>query len=85
MARTGHAIYLRHRRRVIRDATVCALCDGELYPDLPWPHPLSTTADHIIPISEGGSNNGPLRACHARCNQKRYELTAKPVRHGRQW
>ena len=74
-SRTGHWIYKRNRRRVLRAASVCWICGGELNPDLKWPHPYSSTADHVEPISEGGSNNGPLRAAHAVCNRRRWQLT----------
>ena len=83
-ARTGHWIYKRNRRRVLRAATCCALCGQPLNPDLKWPDPWCTTADHIIPIADGGHNNGPLRAVHNQCNRKRWEYANKN-RHGRQW
>jgi 5-methylcytosine-specific restriction endonuclease McrA len=84
MARTGHYRYRRNRARVIRNTTVCELCGGDLYPDLPWPHPLSTTADHIVPVSEGGHNNSALRAVHNQCNRNRWQLQ-QTNRHGRAW
>ena len=85
MARTGHWIYRRRRARVLRNAEVCAICGQPLNPDIPWPDPMCITADHIVPIAEGGHNNGKLQACHRICNQKRWSQSAKPVRHGRTW
>jgi hypothetical protein len=48
---------------------------------------MSWTADHVIPIKDGGSNNGELRAAHWCHNQARNRKTkTKPVvQHGRQW
>ena len=66
MSRTGHFRYRKNRRRVIRDATVCAICGGDLNPDIPWPDPWCVTADHITPVAYARDererralNNGP--------------------------
>ena len=82
MSRTGHYRYRGNRRRVIRNADTCAICGQPLNPDIPWPDPMCITADHITPIADGGRNDGPLRAVHNRCNQRRWQQT---IRHGRQW
>ena len=83
-SRTSHRAYRRNRARVIRNADTCAVCGQPLNPDLKFPDPLSTSADHITPIADGGHNLGPLQACHLRCNQKRWQQAGK-TRHGRQW
>lgn len=63
--------YLRNRRRVISEASVCAICGKPLDKKLKFPHPMSVTADHIIPISRGGDPKDPdnLQAVHLICNQ----------------
>ena len=82
MARTGHYRYRRNRARVLRKADVCAICGQTLNPDIKWPDPWCVTADHIVPIADGGHNNGPLQVVHRICNQRRWQQT---VRHGRAW
>jgi 5-methylcytosine-specific restriction endonuclease McrA len=66
------------------EATCCAICGQPLNPDIKWPDPWCSTADHVTPIADGGSNNGPLRAVHNRCNRQRWQLQ-QTNRHGRQW
>lgn len=83
MSRTGHYRYRRLRARVIANSDTCALC-GKPLTDLPWPDPYSTTADHVIPIADGGHNNGELRAVHNVCNRQRFKQ-AQQNRHGREW
>lgn len=52
-----------------RDNGVCWLCD-DLDP--------ADTADHVIPISKGGTHDmGNLKAAHKRCNNKRNNMDAK--------
>ena len=45
----------------------CWICGGALDPHLPWPDPLSTTADHVRP----GDPTSPLRPAHLRCYSSR--------------
>jgi hypothetical protein len=59
-----------------------AICGQPLNPDIKWPDPWCITADHNIPIADGGHNNGALQAVHRICNQRRWQQT---VRHGRAW
>lgn len=70
--RTGSQ-WRRVRAQVIASATHCGICGKPLVPDAKWPHPLSTSVDHIIPLVCGGQpldiNN--LRATHLKCNMKR--------------
>ncbi|QQC41235.1 hypothetical protein I6H51_05660 [Corynebacterium urealyticum] len=36
-----------------------------------FPHPMSPTADHVHPVSRGGSNFGRLQPMHLLCNQQK--------------
>ena len=81
-SRTSHRAYRRNRKRVLRNSTICAICGEPLNPNVQWPDPMSITADHIIPIADGGDNLGPLRAVQNRCNQRRWQLQ-QTNRHGR--
>ena len=60
-----HAVHLQfqhalqHRARILAGSPVCAYC----------PRP-ATTADHIVPVSKGGSNKlANLAPCCASCNR----------------
>lgn len=57
-----------------RDRWRCQIpgCGRLVLRDKPWPHPLSPTIDHIIPLSEGGHHvRANVRCAHARCNVSR--------------
>lgn len=73
MSRTGHHRY-RVRRQKLKSSTrnhLCHLCGDPIDLSLPYPHPGSWSADHLIPVSLGGSNDGELRSAHLFCNQSR--------------
>jgi len=59
------------RLRVLnRDGWICYLCSRPIPRELRWPHPLSGTIDHVIPVSAGGSDREDnLRAAHWGCNE----------------
>lgn len=70
MSRTGDTTYRRRRARILSgDNLVCAQCGMPIDKTLKYPHPFSASADHIIPVSAGGSNHGPLQPMHLCCNQ----------------
>lgn len=54
-------------------ADTCALCKEPLTAEFAYPHPLSRSVDHIIPIDAGGApydlNN--LQPSHLGCNRKK--------------
>ncbi|WP_127953693.1 hypothetical protein [Rhodococcus xishaensis] len=62
MSRTGHRTYCRNRDRILRTTDVCPPCGQWIDPELHYPNPMSASADHVIPVSKGGSNTGPLEA-----------------------
>lgn len=63
--------YLKNRHRLLYTAEVCALCGQPLDKSLRFPHPMSATADHIVPIAQGGdpADFENLQAVHLICNQ----------------
>lgn len=63
------AVFARYGR-------TCHLC-GQLIPrNTYFPHPLSPSVDHLIPVSRGGSNSiSNLRPAHLRCNTNRSNKT----------
>ncbi len=52
---------------------MCALCGHPIDKSLPANHPMSWTADHIDPLSDGGAEIAlsNLRPAHMRCNSAR--------------
>jgi 5-methylcytosine-specific restriction endonuclease McrA len=85
VSRTGGWKYRRNRERLRKREDTCWLCGGWIDPDLTFPHPMSWTADHVVPITDGGHNNGELRAAHWCHNQRRNRRTKPVVQHGREW
>ena len=52
-----------------RDGWHCKLCDEEVDKSLHFPHPLSGSIDHVVPVSLGGSDEfANLQLSHRRCN-----------------
>lgn len=52
-----------------RDGGVCGICLELIDPGLKWPDRMSTTLDHVIPLSRGGTHEpGNVQLAHAVCN-----------------
>lgn len=48
---------------------LCGICGGGLERSLAWPHPLSKSIDHVIPLARGGTHEAAnLQWAHLRCN-----------------
>jgi hypothetical protein len=58
--------YVKRRADLLATSTHCWLC-GEPLTGYPWPHQLSSTADHVVPSDA----NSELRAAHLACNAGR--------------
>lgn len=74
--------YRRNRDILLaNEPRLCMLCHGARGPILYrddiggerwYLHPLAATADHIVPVIEGGGHHlGNLRPAHRSCNSKR--------------
>lgn len=65
-ASTGQPVRLSEIRE--RDGNRCHLC-RKTVPGKTWPHPLSPSLDHVIPLSKGGPHEpSNVRLAHLRCN-----------------
>lgn len=65
-ASTGEPVRLAEIRE--RDRNCCHLC-GKRVSDKPWPHPLSPSLDHVVPLTKGGSHDpANVKLAHLRCN-----------------
>ena len=56
-----------------RDDWVCQLCSKKVDKNLKWPHPLSKSIDHVIPITTEGSSHTEdnLQLAHLACNSRK--------------
>jgi 5-methylcytosine-specific restriction endonuclease McrA len=61
---------LRHARRMAQEGVRCCLCGHGFNLELSHGHPGQLSADHIIPVREGGSDDADnIRPMHVVCNQ----------------
>jgi 5-methylcytosine-specific restriction endonuclease McrA len=69
----------RRRQLGERDGWICQLCKENLNDLVKYPHPLSTSIDHIVPVWKGGSDNlSNLQLAHRLCNMKKQNDDPSP-------
>lgn len=57
-----------------RDGWRCHLCRKKVDPKFKYPHPMSATRDHLIPISHGGLHEKRnVKLAHWDCNRRRHD------------
>lgn len=62
-----------------RDRWRCQLCRRKVDGALPWPHPLSWSLDHVIPIVQGGEHSyANTQLTHLICNLKKHATIRAP-------
>lgn len=61
----------RNRKKILETQDVCGICGRPVDKTLRYPHPLSATVDHIVPVSKGGhpSALSNLQLAHWTCNR----------------
>lgn len=65
----GEYIYINIYNIYKRDKWKCGICGGKVNKHLKYPHPLSPSLDHIIPLSKGGTHTREnVQLAHLRCN-----------------
>lgn len=64
-------LYRKNRATLIKTGEVCQICGGLIDKSLKFPHPLSASVDHIVPVAKGGhpSSMDNLQLAHLICNQ----------------
>lgn len=56
-----------------RDGWRCGLCQKRVDRRLAWPHPMSASLDHLVPLSEGGDHTrANTQLAHLFCNQSKH-------------
>ncbi len=65
--------YEKNKKRIFATQTVCGICGKPVDFNLKFPHPLSPTIDHIIPVAKGGhpSDIDNLQLAHRCCNRQK--------------
>lgn len=53
----------------MRDGWICQLCKKKVDKKLKWPHQMSASIDHIVPVSKGGAHlKSNVQLAHLICN-----------------
>lgn len=73
--------YEKNRKRILASQDVCAICGKPVDKRLKFPHPMSATVDHIIPIDLGGhpSDISNLQLAHNACNRAKSNKIKKMI------
>lgn len=71
----------RNKKKILMTQDVCALCGRPVDKTLKYPHPMSATIDHIIPIDRGGhpSDIENLQLAHFACNRAKSNKLVESV------
>ena len=61
----------KNKKKILLTQNVCGICGQPVDKSYKFPHPLSPTIDHIIPIAQGGhpSDLDNLQLAHFSCNR----------------
>lgn len=78
---TERARFERNKKKVLQTQEVCAICGRPVDKSLLYPHPLSPTVDHILPLAKGGTNElGNLQLAHWTCNRQKSDKLEMEMR-----
>lgn len=67
----------KHSEIFDRDGWKCGICRKQISRRLRWPHPMSVSLDHKIPLSKGGPHSRlNTQAAHLRCNLRKRTAAA---------
>lgn len=65
--------YLTNRKIILATQSICAICGKPVDKSLKYPHPMSATVDHIIPVAKNGdpASLDNLQLAHRYCNRQK--------------
>ena len=70
---TQRAQFESNKKKIYATQRVCGICGKPVDFGFKFPHPLSPTIDHIIPVAKGGhpSDMSNLQLAHMTCNRQK--------------
>lgn len=80
---THRTAYDKNKKRILATQKVCGICGKPVDFTLKYPHPMSATIDHIIPVNgPGGMKGHPsdisnLQLSHMTCNRQKSDKIFK--------
>ena len=80
--------YRKNRERLKREApAICGICGGDIDLELPPRDPGSWSADHIVPLNNGGDpyDYFNLQPAHFGCNSRKQDRTFVKPKASRRW
>ena len=71
--RTHRGAFEKNKKKILATQSVCGICGRPVDFEIKYPHPMSATVDHIIPINRGGhpSDIENLQLAHFTCNRQK--------------
>ncbi len=76
------AQFEHNKARILATQTVCGICGKTVDRSFKFPHPLSPSIDHIIPVDKGGhpSDIANLQLAHLCCNRFKSDKLTERVK-----
>lgn len=70
------------KKKILKTQEVCGICGKPVDKSLKFPHPLSASIDHIIPIDKGGSASDidNLQLAHLCCNRQKSDKLIEKIK-----
>lgn len=75
-----------NKKRIYATQQICGICGQPVDFGLKFPHPLSASIDHIIPVSKGGhpSDIGNMQLAHLFCNRQKSDKLVQKIEFAQQ-